>query len=230
MTYRFPACRIVLTFCLAHVLLAAGAAAQDLYRSQAEFLHAAAMNKQADAAMVHAMANYGKAQAEAAKLYEETREKSAHNDLLESETYYKKRAQYHAYRETHRVNPASPERYAELARQAAPAQLSSWQFDGKTGDLRWPTLFKHAVYDSLRRQIDALLAGRTRDDSGAGSQNCAQTLAAIRDLKTELRDNIRGYTSSDYLAARSFLEAVGLEAQRPLGRPAAETLDRIAER
>jgi hypothetical protein len=224
-TYRTP-----LAASLVVASLAATAPAQDLYKSHAEMISASALSKQADAKMVEAMAAYGKAQAEVAKLLQEIREKAAHNDLLEAETYYKKRAQYHAYQSTKREKPVSAETYAKIARKSAPAELVSYHYNRESGDLRWPTLLKGATYDALRRRIDGLLEHRTREDSGAGSENCSQVLAVLDALKTALRNNIRRYTSTDYRAARNFLAGVALEVKRPVSRRDAETLDRVADR
>jgi hypothetical protein len=222
-------CRTFFATSLVLAGLARGAIAQDLYKSYAEILNAAALNKHGDAAIITALATYGKSQAEAGKIVQEIREKAAQNDLLETETFYKKRAQNQAYRDSQRAKSKSPGDYAERARRAAPVQLSSYEIDSKSGTLRWPTLFRSAAYDSLRRRIDELLQNRTLDDSGAGSQSCVKTLAVVNALKTTLRDNVRRYAASDYLIGRKFLDAVALEAQRP-AIPAAETVDRVAGR
>jgi hypothetical protein len=229
MNHRHPTCRAVGAAGLVLAGLTAAASAQDVYKSHAEMLNAAALNKQADAAIIGAMATYDKSQAESAKIHQEIREKAAQNDLLETETYYKKRAQYQAYWETQRAKSTSPGEYAQRARRAAPAQLSSYQVDSDSGALRWPTLFNSAAYDSLRRRIDELLDRRTRDDSGAGSNNSVTALAVVNALKTALRDNVRRYAASDYLVARKFLDAVAREIQRPAG-PDAQTIDRVAGR
>ncbi len=221
-------CRALLAAGLTVAGLATSASAQDLYKSRAEMLTASALDKQADATMVQAMATYGKAQAEVAKMLQEIREKAAQNDMLETETYYKKRAAYHAYQASRHEKSISAETHAKIARELAPAALVSYHFDRESGNLRWPTLLTGAAYDSLRRRIDGLLETRTREDSGAGSENCAQVLAVLATLKTALRDNIRRYTSADYLAARNFLAGVAVEAQRPIARKDAETLDRVA--
>jgi hypothetical protein len=229
MMNQYPTLRSFLTASLVLVAPACAARAQDLYKSRAEMLNAAALNKQADAAIINAKATYDKSQAETAKIHEEIREKAAHNDLLETETYYKKRAQYQVYRDAQRPKPVSPGHYAERARRSAPAQLTSYQFDSESGALRWPTLFKSATYDSLRRRIDDLLESRTLENSGAGSQNSVTAMAVVDALKTALRDNVRRYAAGDYLVARKFLDAVALEVQRQPA-PAAETLDRVAGR
>lgn len=230
MMNQLHTCRAPLAASLVVAGLAAGASAQDLYKSHAEMISASALSKQADAKMVEAAATYGKAQAEVAKMVQEIREKAAHNDLLEAETYYKKRAQYHAYRAGQREKSISAETHAKIARQAAPTALVSYHFDRESGELRWPTLLKGGAYDTLRRRVDGLLESRTREDSGAGSENCAQVLAVLSALKSALRDNIRRYTSTDYLAARNFLAGVAVEVRRPFARADAETLDRVADR
>jgi hypothetical protein len=230
MMNQLATCRTLLAASLAVAGLSAGAQGQDIYKSQAEMLNAAAANKQADAAIIGAMATYGKAEAEASKLHQEIREKAAQNELLETETYYQKRAQYHAYHETQRPAASSPERHAERARRAAGAQLTSYHWDHESGNLHWPTLLKTTAYDPFRRRIDDLLENRTLEDSGAGSQNCVKTMSVVNALKAVLRDNIRRYTVPDYLAVRRFLDGVALEARRPTGIPRAETLDRVADR
>jgi hypothetical protein len=229
MTHHLPACRTILTANLVFAGLAAGASAQDLYKSRAEMLNAEAANKQANATIISAIAGYDKTQAEIAKLGQEIREKGAQNDLLETEVYYKKRAQYHEYRAAHRPKANSPDGYTALARGAAPARLTSYQLGSGPGELRWPTVLKGSDYDATRREIDGLLKSRTPEDSGAGSQNCVDIVARLDVLKTELRDNIRRYKSHDYLAARKFLDAVALDAQEP-AFSISGTVDKVAGR
>lgn len=229
MKNRIANCRTLLAVSLVLAGFATGAHGQDLYKSRAEMLNAAALNKQADAAIIGAVGTFGKTMAETAKIHQEIREKAAQNDLLETETFYKKRAQYEAYRATRRPRVASPGEHAERAHRSAPAQLTAYHFDRETGDLRWPTLLKSADYDRMRRRIDQLLDSRTMEDSGAGSQNCVKTLAVVNALKTALRENVRRYAASDYLVARKFLEAIAQEVKRP-AIPEPETLDRVAGR
>ncbi|MGD9723938.1 MAG: hypothetical protein AB7O59_20480 [Pirellulales bacterium] len=230
MKNRISTCRMLLVASLVPAGLAADASAQDLYRSHADMLNAMAANKQAEATMVNALGNFGKSAAEAAKTNEEAREKAAHNDLLETETYYKKRAQHQAFRVAQRAKPGTPDPNAEQASKPAPIELTTFQVDQKSGQFRWPTLLKSNAYDSLRRQIDGLLGKRTPQDSGAGSQNCSETLKVVNALTTRLRDNIRRYSSSDYLAARNFLRTLALEVQQPIDLADPRTLDRVAGR
>jgi hypothetical protein len=204
------------------------AAAQDIYKARTEMLQAAALNKQADAAIIDSMGTYGKCQAEAGKLNEEAREKSAHNGLLETEMYYKKRAAYHAYRAERAAKKVSPGAAPDKATRTT-VQLSAHHWDHRSGALRWPTLLQSAAYDFLRRKVDGLLENRTLTDSGAGSLNCVKTMAVVNDLRSELRGHITHYSSADYMVARKFLDAVATEAQRPVGGPERETLDRVAK-
>jgi hypothetical protein len=207
--------------------LTAAAQGQDLYKSRTEMLQAEAANKQANASIINALANYGKSEAEVAKLGEETREKQAHNDLLEAETYYKKRAQYQGYQAAHRPKPSSASQYTMRAREAAPERLASHQVEDD--GLRWPTLLRGPAYDEIRRAIDELWRNRTADDSGAGSQNCVRIAAALDALKAALVENISRYRATDYLAARKFLDGAALEAQEPI-KAVSEMVDKVAGR
>lgn len=205
------------------------AGAQDLYKSRAEMLKAAADNKQANAAIIQAMAHYGKTSAETAKLHQETREKAVQNELLEAKVFYEKRAAYDAYRAARRTERPSASDHTERARRLVRGRPISYQQAGQTGLLRWPTLLKGGVYASMRKQIDGLLKSRTQEDSGAGSQNCVDTLAYVDSMKDKLRGNIRRYKAGDYLVARKFLDNIAAEAQQPF-LSMKETLDKIAGR
>jgi hypothetical protein len=215
-------------FVLAGLVLAAASplAAQDdlrnineVFRSRAESFNAEAANKQANAAIINSLANYGKAAAEAGKVNQETREKSAHNDLLETRVYYEKRGLYHTYQDAHRPARATAQQYADMARKAGPTRLSADQLWIKPGYLRWPSLLRHTDFAEERGQIDELIAQRSPIDSGAGSENCVQIQSCVDLLRCALVAKVRQYKSSDYLAARRFLENVALEAQNPAEPP-----------
>jgi hypothetical protein len=216
---------------LACLALGHPALAQDLYKSRAEMMNAEALSKQADATIINAVAGYGKTRAEVAKLNQDTREKSVQNHLLESKVYYEKRAQYDAHRDAHAPEPATQEEHVARARRSAPPKLSPYELWSQPGVLRWPTLLKGRVYADARAQVDDLLANRTAEDSGAGSQNCVSVQAWLTELKASLVRHVRHYPSGDYLAARKFLEAVGRAAQEPLstGSPGgAPSADKVA--
>ena len=193
----------------------------EVYRSRAESFNAEAANKQANAAIINAMANYGKASAEAGKINQETREKSAQNDLLETKVYYEKRGLYHAYKETHKVTRATSEQYAEWAKKAGPTRIAADQLWIKPGYLRWPSMLRHDDFAVARGQIDTLLDQRTPTNSGAGSDNCVQIAAQVDALKSALAAKVKQFKATDYLAARRFLDNIALEAQNPAEPPRA---------
>lgn len=223
---------VILCSCAATLLLiglTAQAGAQDLFKSRAEMLNAEAANKAANAAIIGAIANYEKSSAEAAKLGQEIREKAANNDFLETEVFYKKRAQYHAYQAAQAAarqaarSQSEPVRHVNRAVSARVTETAS----GKPAKVLWPTIFKATAYDATRRNVDALLASRTPEDSGVGSLNCVNTLDCLDDLKSSLRSNIHRYSSHDYLAARRFLDLLSQEVQLPVLEVPA-TLDKVA--
>lgn len=228
MTNQTPILRTALATSFLLVVLASAASAQDLYKSRTEMLHAEAANKQANATVITAIALYEKTQAEIARLNQDTREKHATNDLLEAETYYKKRGQYHTYQSSQRPKPEQAKEYVAPARAVSAVRTTAPQQGTPSGAVSWPTLLKTPTYDTICRQIDTLLKYRTPENSGAGSQNCVEIVARIEWLKGTLRENIRRYSSIDYLKARNFVAAIALEAQKPLGEPKVETLDKVA--
>jgi hypothetical protein len=187
--------------------------AVEVFKSRAEVINAEAQNKQANAAIINAQAVYMKSHAESQKLHQETREKSAQNDLLETKVFYDKRGMYHAYKEAHKAKASTPEQHASRAAQAAPDRMSNAQLWIKPGYVRWPSMLRQADYAKQRGQIDGLFAQRSPDDSGAGSQNCVELQAQIDGLKTVLASKVRQYKPADYLAAKKFLEALAVEAQ-----------------
>lgn len=223
----------ILRPCIASLLLAGlatHAGAQDVYRSRAEMLNAEAASKQANAAIIGAIANYEKSAAEAAKLGQEIREKAANNDYLETEVYYKKRAQYHAYHAAQAAARAAAKAQTEPVKhvnRAVSARIVAETASGKPAKVMWPTLFKATSYEVTRRHVDALLASRTPEDSGVGSLNCVETMTCLEDLKSSLRANIHRYSSHDYLAARRFIDLLSQEVQVPM-LDVPETLDKVA--
>ncbi len=225
---------------LVFATLASVAHAQaDPNLGRAALMQAEAANKAAHASLINSAAVYEKAQAEIARLYQDTYEKAVNNDLLEAEVYYKKRAAYHAYHAAQRVKPDVPTRHMTQARTASTGGVSTGGASPMAGSaaqpyalsaqgIRWPTLFNTSNYASVRYQIDNLLKNRTPENSGAGSQNCAEIVSRLAALKRTLRENIRNYHSLDYLTARNFVEAVEDEAQKPLAPQPKETLDKVA--
>jgi hypothetical protein len=189
--------------------------------------NAEAAAKAANATVINAVAGFNKSQAEVTKLLQEAREKSAQNDLLETDVFYKKRAQYDAYRAAHRPKPSSPSEHIFRAQKAAPERLAAHQLQ-KDG-LRWPTLLSAPVYEAARCAIDELWECRTPEDSGAGSQNCVRIVAALEALKAALLENISRYRPSDYLTARKFLDGVAVEAQDPV-KSVSDMVDKVAGR
>lgn len=226
--------RIVILRTLVTSLLLSGlsthAGAQDVYKSRAEMLNAEAASKQANAAIIGAIANYEKSAAEAAKLGQEIREKAANNEYLETEVYYKKRAQYHAYHAAQAAARQAAKAQTEPTKnvnRAVSVRIMTETASGKPGKVMWPTIFRASSYEATRRNVDVLLASRTPEDSGAGSLNCVDIMAGIEDLKTSLRGNIHRYSSTDYLAARRFIDLLAQEVQMPV-LEVPETLDRVA--
>lgn len=221
---------LVTTLFVLNLASAARGQQQDPNIGRAAVMQAEAAHKQGNAAMVNAAAAYEKAQAEIARLWQDTYEKAVQNDLLEAEVYYKKRAAYHAYQATRRSKGESAHNHSmevraasSTVRTAAPPQLAK-----PAESLKWPTVFHTQGYDALRRQVDKLLASRTAENSGAGSLNCVAIVERVDALKRALRENIRRYSATDYLAARNFVEAVAAEAQRPVVPRAKETVDKVA--
>jgi hypothetical protein len=210
-------------------LASAARGQQDPNLGRAAVMQAEAAHKQANAAIVNAAAAYEKAQAEIARLHQDTYENAVQNDLLEAEIYYKKRAAYHAYQATQRPKGEYPSKHGTQARTASTVRtLAPQQLARPSESLRWPTVFHTQSYDTLRRQVDSLLAQRTPKNSGAGSLNCVAIVDRLDALKRALRENIRRYSALDYLAARNFVEAIAAEAQKPVAPRAKETLDKVA--
>jgi len=185
----------------------------ELYKSRAEVINAEALNKQANASIINAHANYKKSHYESMKLHQEAREKSAQNDLLETRVFYEKRGLYHGYKDAHRAKSSTPEQYAARAAKFAPDRLDPSQLWIKPGYLRWPSMLRQTDYAAPRGRIDLLFTQRSPDDSGAGSQNSVDIQIQIDELKATLVSNMKRYKSADYLAARKFLEGLSVEAQ-----------------
>ena len=57
------------------------------------------------------------------------------------------------------------------------------------------------------------MADRSPDDSGVGSQNCAQIQRAVAQLKDLLKGRIEATNPMDYVAAKKFLDRLAYEAR-----------------
>jgi len=122
--------------------------------------------------------------------------------------------QLRAARRGPRPSQETLERYAEAGR---PGRLSPGDLDLASGRVSWPLLLLADAFAPYRAQIEALFADWVADGelSVAGSLRVAET---TKGMLAELRAQIARLPSSEYMAARRFLESLACEARCLPGR------------
>lgn len=100
-----------------------------------------------------------------------------------------------------------------LGTQRVPRSLSSREFDPVTGKIRWPQVFLHEKYKTLRTTLEGLLAKRT--GTGPTPALATATHDVIVRMIEMLRSDIEELPANDYMAARKFIDALDFAVVAP---------------
>ena len=83
-----------------------------------------------------------------------------------------------------------------------------------SGRLAWPILLKGESFSQQRSQLDGAFAQRAR--YGAMLPETVEQVADVTDaILDQLKEMIRDVRTSDYLAAKTFIERLAYEANKP---------------
>ena len=98
----------------------------------------------------------------------------------------------------------SPETIARVVREESPRMLSVSQFAPDTGKVTWPELLLADEYEQPRKELERLL----KRPAAISDDNSVKAHAAAEQMITTLKENIRGLSIADYIAAHKFLDSL----------------------
>jgi len=151
--------------------------------------------------------------AQAARESEEARARNIENRKLATEAYFEMRrinqeAQLAEAELRRRRLASSQARVATKAPRPSPVQV-----DPLTGKVHWPKALSDDMFAESRQKLDKMFEDRAAADGfiGAeGSKQIQQSVEAARDL---LKENIKQFSSQDYVTSSKFLDSLELESR-----------------
>ncbi|MFZ5831069.1 MAG: hypothetical protein ACOY3P_13340 [Planctomycetota bacterium] len=136
------------------------------------------------------------------------------NRIKWTETYFDQRAMNRNFRAQEGLPRPTEEELVRFAQAGRPRPLSPSEVDFVSGKISWPRALNTDTFAQERTELESLFEKR----AAAGGVSLAE-VNAIRSLTSEmlsqLRDQITMMPSSDYLAARRFLESLAFAATQP---------------
>lgn len=96
-----------------------------------------------------------------------------------------------------------------------PTRLLSQQLDPSTGQIQWPQPLLNDAFAEQRTALESLFAARVH--TGTTSDLSAAITDEVREMRDELRRQIRTMPTQDYMEARRFLDSLAHEGQVPRG-------------
>jgi hypothetical protein len=159
------------------------------------------------------LANYKEKIVKIQELSEKLRTATMANDMQAAKNFYEKRKLSDQYRQARRRKPPTQKKLQELAKQGAPARLTSHQLKPASSQINWPHLLMTEHLDQNRAEVERLMGERTGRNSGTGTRNCDQIQQAVQDMKAALKERVQGASPMEYLAAKKFLDSLAFEAR-----------------
>jgi hypothetical protein len=148
---------------------------------------------------------------QAAQGFETARSQYLDNRMKATQTYFEMRRYNTEARRADRPSPLSQEGYVRLARQQAPAQLSTSQLDPLTGTITWTMTLRKPEYAALRAPIEKLFHERA-----SGYADASAIDKAIDTFETQLKADLPMFAPNDYLAGKNFLASLKYAAHSPI--------------
>ena len=185
--------------------------AMGQHNAEVKMVEAQAKLLKSQAAMVTAIANANKTNAEALQGLEKVQEMSLDNSHKKAETFYAKRAMYDKYRDMSQMRrPQSTEADVRRRSQASvPERLNEEHIDPKQGKIRWPAVLQEDAFWEHRAQIESLFASRYQRNEPIHRE--------VRDVAEEMHAGLRSLIAevppSEYVEARRFIRSLVYEAQ-----------------
>jgi hypothetical protein len=129
------------------------------------------------------------------------------NRQAATNAYWEMRATDRAGRAAERGPVLTSEQLARIAHERAPKPLNSNQLNPVTGKLIWPGPLQEQAYAKRRSEVDQLMEQQAHYGSlSYADQNKLRT--SIRSMFKDLKAQINSLETSDYIAAKTFLNSV----------------------
>ncbi len=147
---------------------------------------------------------------------EDTRTKWIDNQIKWSKAYQEKKAIGRAERDRRQAEERVKRDNWKANREShLPPRLNPSQLDPQTGKITWPATLLGKEYDKQRSALEELFVIRAHTSASGDMAQKAHT--AAREMQNVLKANIRDILPAQYIAARTFLDSLGREAQFPIG-------------
>jgi hypothetical protein len=129
------------------------------------------------------------------------------------ETYFHMRRTNDAYRASQRLAPSSLDKSQQMARMMTPQRLNSYQLDPATGKIHWPAAFQGTEFTFARQQLEKMFTARSAQNAGVGGTLDSSVNAITGQMREALKSQINNMPTSEYLAAKKFIDGLGYEAR-----------------
>ena len=144
---------------------------------------------------------------------EVARQKNIENRLQWVQTYFEMRRTNEAARAAQRPTAMSLGQSQQYARMLAPQRLSPYQIEPVSGRIHWPAALQGPEFAEARKALQQIFASRDVHTSGVGNTTDSQVAEITAAMRDALKANIDAMTSSEYLAARKFVDGLAYEAR-----------------
>jgi hypothetical protein len=152
---------------------------------------------------------------EAAKNYEDARKKNIENHLNYTNAYFEGRRVNREARQAERSGSLSEDQLHRIAHEAAPKRPTASKLDPITGQINWPIIMRDPRYEEEMKRLDALFAERASKHGNIGASTYREIEATCESLLAELKANVKEYSGTDYVPAKSLVEGLAYEARFP---------------
>jgi hypothetical protein len=175
---------------------------------------AAGSAMQGMASCVQAAGNYNLSTSAAAINMTVAERNQIQNSQEFTNTYFEKQRVNRAAQAAQRQPPMSAEAMARWSQASRPKPLASQQLDPVSGKLNWPYVLQKDDFSEQRKQLDSAFAQRAR--YGAMLPDAVEQVSEVTDaMLDQLRGMVRDLKTNEYLAAKTFVERLAYEANKP---------------
>lgn len=169
------------------------------------------------AEVIRAQGEASEAEARARLTREEARSKHLENKKKSAETYYAMKERHRQYQQEKRQlkRERAAAGRAKLEATTTPRQrgLGPDDFDPVTGTINWPDTLLGDEYTQYRTQLDELFEHHALTSGAVDDATLEQIQSIAKEMRAELKKSIRELSSTDYIAARKFLDALAYEGR-----------------
>jgi hypothetical protein len=163
-------------------------------------------------ALARGVGEYNLYSAMAARELEEARTLAIQNYQMAVDNWLARRA---AHRERVRAEMLTSQQVARIVEVSRPDRLTAAQYRPDSGKLTWPAALMGQELAEERAALEAVFAGRTSRDMGAGSAFYANVRQGTEQMLAGLREKLPELSSMEFIAAKKFLVGLKYEALSP---------------